>query len=110
MKRASRQAVEEARLTEELVRTVLGWRSAPGRFLKDGRAWMSKWRFAPFERLEDALQLLDIAADHYSLTNDRRGQGFTVEITIGPNTIKSSGKLKARTIAHALARALGVEV
>ena len=58
---ALRVSLHDLELTEELARSVMGWRSAPGRFLKPGGSWLPKWRFAPLERLEDAFRLLHAA-------------------------------------------------
>ena len=105
---ALRAIPDEARLVEELVRRILGWRSAPGRFLKAGRGWIPTWRFQPFEDLADAFQLLDRAADRFCLTSDRNI--FTAEVQIGERRGRASGQLKARTITTAIARGLGMEI
>jgi hypothetical protein len=110
MRSVSRPAVDEIRLTEELVWLILGWRSAPGRFLKVGRGWLPKWRFAPFDHLENAFELLESAADHYCLSGTKDGHTFTVKIAIGSRTILASGRPPARTITIGVARALGLKV
>jgi hypothetical protein len=104
----SSERLNEARLTEELAARLLGWRAAPGRFLTTGRAWVARRRFAPFERIEDAVRLLDLATDHYRLDGGKDSPDFAIEIRIGSRTITASGKLKARTITTALACALGL--
>lgn len=98
-------AAEKARLTEELAHRILGWKSAPDRFLKAGRGWLPKWRFAPFERLEDAFRLLD-SADTYVLT--KADSSFAAEVWVGSCTGRALGELKATTITLALAKAIGL--
>ncbi len=101
--------MNDERLTDELACRVLGWRAAPGRFIKSGRSWTPRHRFAPLTRLDDAFQLLDRIATAYTLStvkNDR----FTAEVQVGAHAGKASGEPKARTVTIALARALGLEV
>ena len=100
---------EEARLTEALALRLLGFRSAPGRFLKSGRGWIPKWRFAPFDCLEDAFRVLDLAADEYRLSGGNDGRSLLVEIRIGLKTTKMSGRGNARTITTALVKAMGIQ-
>jgi hypothetical protein len=99
---------EEA-LTAALAERVMGWKATPDRFIKSGRSWLPKWRFAPLTRLDDAFLLLDRAASHYRLVTVEGGT-FTAEVQVGARTGKASGEPKARAITIAVARALGVEV
>jgi hypothetical protein len=99
---------EEA-LTAVLAERVMGWKVAPDRFIKSGRSWLPKWRFAPLTRLEDAFQLLDRSASSYKL--ERVGSAtFAVEVELDGRIGKASGEPKARAITLAVARALGLEV
>jgi hypothetical protein len=108
MKAVARTVIDDGRLTEDLARLVMGLRSTPDRYLKPGRSWLPKWRFAPLERLEDAFQLLR-AANQYTLSSDQN-RVFTAEIQIGRRTGQASGEPKARTITIAVGRALGLEI
>ena len=87
----------------------MGWKVAPDRFIKSGRSWLPKWRFAPFTRLDDAFQLLDRSASSYKL--ERVGSAtFAVEVELDGRIGKASGEPKARAITLAVGRALGLEV
>jgi len=109
VKGANREGTQnEARLAEELAALVLGWKSAPGRFLKTGRSWIPHWRFQPFMELGDAFQLLDQAGCQYTLRYN--GRTFTAEVRTPTGRGIASGEQKARTISLAVARALGVRV
>lgn len=101
--------MHDDRLTEMLAAEVLGWRAAPGRFIKPGRAWTPSWRFAPLTNLEHAFELLDHAARAYSLTMNAGGI-FEAEVCVGRRVGKAAGGLKARTITIALAHALGLKL
>ena len=98
----------DQRLTEILASRVMGWKPVADRFLKSGREWIPKWRFAPLNRLEDAFHVVDRAADRYILTND--SQVFTAEVHVGARIGRASGKSRARTITLAVAQALGLGV
>jgi hypothetical protein len=100
--------VNEDELTALLAERVMGWKAAPDRFMKPGRSWIPRWRFQPFEELEDAFQLLDRAAESFRLTSDNR-RGFTAEVHVGGRHGMASGVCKARMITTAIALALGLE-
>lgn len=100
--------MSEARLTELLAGRVLGWKPAPGRFIKPDRGWTPTWQFAPLKRIEDAFLLLDRAAGDYTL--ESAAGVFTVQVRIGKRTGKASGEQKPRAITLALAAALGLEI
>lgn len=87
----------------------MGWKMAPGRFLKPGRAWIPQWRFQPLQKLEDALELMDQAADSFVLKSSR-GNEFIAEVQIGRRRGTASGQKKARTLTIAVARALGIDL
>jgi len=97
--------MDDDRLTEKLAADVFGWKSAPDRFIKPGRSWIPKWRFRPFERLEDAFDLLDRVASGYRL-EVCDGGAFTAEVRVGAKIGRASGETKARTITLAVAAAL----
>ncbi len=99
----------DVRLTDELASRVMGWRVAPGRFLKAGRSWIPTWRFAPLSRLDDAFQLLDRSESTYKLERTH-ADAFSVEVRFGGRIGKASGEPKARAITLAIARALGLEL
>jgi hypothetical protein len=98
-----------AELTALLAAKVMRWTVAPNRYLMENRRWIPSWRFQPLERLQDAFRLLDAAdPEEYSI-NSRRGGTFTVRVQIYGTAGKASGICKARTISHAIARAIGLE-
>jgi hypothetical protein len=99
--------MNDDRLTEQLALRIMGWKIAPGRFIKSGRSWIPRWRFRPLEELADAFQLLDCATEHYIIKRD--GPSFTAEIRTAAGRGAASGELKARTITLAVARAVGLE-
>lgn len=53
------KAITSEELTRLLAERVLGWATSPDRFLTGNRRWMPRWRFRPFDRLEDSFKLLD---------------------------------------------------
>lgn len=97
------------RLIEKLASQVLGWKTAPGRFIKPNRSRLPYWKFAPLANLDQAFLLLNGAAAVYVLSADAQGV-FHAEVRVGPQTGSASGAQKARVIAVALARALHIEV
>jgi hypothetical protein len=101
--------MNDDRLTECLAVRIMGWRSASGRYIKAGKAWTPRWKFAPLTKLEDAFSLLDAAASSYTLRSAPDGT-FEAEVRLGGRVGNASGKAKARTITLALARAVSLEV
>jgi hypothetical protein len=99
----------DERMTDQLALRGMGWRLAPDRYLKSCRGWIPRWRFQPLVTLSDALELLDQAAQKYSLSGSRHGL-FTAQVQIGSRAGKASGESKARTIALAVAEGLGIDV
>ena len=93
-------------LTDFLAERVMGWRVAPDRFIKSGRKWIVRWRFAPLKSLEDAFDLLDTCGCAYTMSAGLDGQ-FEAEVRVDGRVGKATGNLKPRTITIALARALG---
>jgi len=96
-------------LVEELARRVLAWKPAPGRFIKPGpgRRWTPRWKFQPLTRLEDAVLLVDRAADAYRFAGGCDST-FSATVRVGRNVGEASGEPKARAITLALARGLGL--
>src|SRR4051794_25538441 len=97
-------------LTVLLAENVMGWTVAPGRFLLGNRRWMSRWRFEPTKRVEDAFRLLDRAApEEFSMAigPDRR---FVVKVRIAGAIGEALESSKAQAITFALARSLGLKV
>ena len=99
--------MNDERLTDELACRVLGWRTAPGQFIKADRSWAPRHRFAPLTRLDDAFQLVDRVATACKLTIVKGGR-VAAEVQVGPRVGKASGKSKARTVTMALVWALGL--
>lgn len=99
----------EARVVDALVTKVLGWRTAPDRFIKPGRSWTPRSRFNPFVRLDDAFLLLDRVGGRYVLAAGA-DQTFEAVVRIGSRVGKASGEPKPRTITRALCQALAIEV
>jgi hypothetical protein len=97
------------RLTRILAERVMGWRIAPGRFLKSGRTWLPSWRFQPITRLDHALELLNKATDNYAITSGKNGITRVV-VHIGNRSGTAEDRSKPRAITHAVARALGIRV
>jgi hypothetical protein len=98
--------VNDDRLTDKLVGRILGWRLAPGRYIKSGRSWIPRSRFRPLVDIRDAFRLLDAVTADYSLVA-RRGGPFIAEVRLDGRVGKAFGASKARTITIALADALG---
>jgi hypothetical protein len=101
--------MSDDRLIEKLAAEVFGWRTAPGRFIKPGRSWAPRHRFAPLTRLDDAFQLVDQVATTCKLTTVKGGP-VAVEVQVGARVGKASGKSKARTVTMALVSALGLDL
>jgi hypothetical protein len=96
-------------LTALLAKRVMRWTVAPNRFLMKNRRWTPAWRFQPAKKLEHAFRLLDAAdADEYSI-NFRRGGAWTVRVQICGVAGEATDISKARAIAHAVARAVGLD-
>jgi hypothetical protein len=101
--------VTDERLTDELASRVLGWRLAPGRYIKANRGWTPRSKFRPLLDLRDAFRLLEAASDDYRLFA-LPGHLFSAHVRLAGRTGSASGHKTARTVTIALARALGVHV
>ena len=98
------------RLTALLAQRVMGWTVGPDRFMMGNRGWTPRWRFQPAEKLEDAFRLLEEAApQEYSIYGDAKGS-IHVRVQIAGSTGEARGTSKPLAIAHAVARAVGIEV
>ena len=95
-------------LVDELARRVMGWRPLPDRFLRRDRSWLPRWRFDPMAKTADAMMLLELASPETYTLSQHNGK-FTAQVCIAGRVGAAEGKLKARTITLALARALGLE-
>ncbi len=91
------------------VTAVLGWRTAPDRFIKAGRSWTPRSRFNPFVRLDDAFLLFDGVGGRYSLSAGA-GHAFNAEVRLGSRVGRATGQHKAGTITRALCQALAIKV
>jgi hypothetical protein len=101
--------MNDDRLTEKLVSIVLGWKLAPGRFIKPDRGWSPRHRFVPCKSLDDAFQLVERVATACKLTMVKGGQ-FSAEVQVGARVGKAFGESMARTVTMALVSALELEV
>ncbi len=102
--------VNDDTFTAQLAQVVMGWRTAPGRFLKAGRGWTPQWKFQPLKSLKDALDLLEKAApQHLTLDGDEK-TGVRVKVRIAGVTGEAHGQSKPRAICYAVARAVGITV
>lgn len=97
----------DQQLTDELAR-VMGWKPTRDRLVKPGRKWISRWRFQPLKRLEDAFAILEHSRSEYVIEQSAK-TGFTVQVRIGGRVGMSSGEAKARAISVAVGRALHID-
>lgn len=94
-------------VTAALAERVMGWRAAPDRFLKSGRAWIPRWRFQPFQNIEDALALLDAAKPQQYEIRGAAGQ-VTAHVNISGSCGECVGTSRAAVLSGAIAAALGI--
>ena len=95
-------------LTAVLAERVMHWRVGPDRFLTGRRRWIPRWRFNPTEKLVDAFDLLEAAdPEEYSMGANRTG-AFWVRVRLRGGKGEARNTSKARAIAHAVARAIGI--
>jgi hypothetical protein len=100
---------EDQRLTDQLAERVMGWRLAPGRYVKSGRTWMPQWRFQPVQRVEDALRLLQQAASEEYAMGAAENGGFWARVRIASTTGEARESSQARAMTFAIARAVGID-
>jgi hypothetical protein len=101
-------AITDQTVVDQLAARILGWRPSSDRFIKCGRSWLPKWRFAPLTCLDDAFQLLDRSVGTYKLEHSSAGM-FSVEVNLAGRVGRAIGEPQARAITFAVARALGIE-
>jgi hypothetical protein len=96
-------------LTVILAGRVMGWKTAPDRFLTGKRGWIPRWKFRPAERLTDALRLLEAAKPRQYTMHRGEGGLFTVRVQLGKAKGEACDLSKPRAISYAIARAAGIE-
>jgi hypothetical protein len=101
--------MNDERLTDELAIRIMGWRLAPGRYIKPGRSWIPRSKFRPLVDVRDALRLVDAVTHDYSLVAAPEST-FTARVCVAGRTGKAVGEPKARAICLALARALEIQM
>ena len=95
-------------LTVLLAEKIMGWKAGPDRFVMDGRRWLPRWRFQPFERMADASRLLEQAApQEYAMGASANG-GFWAKVRIAGVIGEARESSQARALTFAIARALGI--
>jgi hypothetical protein len=104
----SKRATDE-RVVDELVCRVLGWRLAPGRYIKSGRRWIPQWRFQPLTNIDDAFQLLNAGAGSLVLKTTKDGS-YAAQVKLGQRTGRATAPSVASSITVAIARAIGLDV
>ena len=98
------------RLTEILAERVLGWGVGPERFLMGNGKWLSRWKFQPAERIEDAMRLLESAApQEFTIQGDQTGI-TRVSVLIAGTEGKAGEASLPLAITHAIARAIGIQI
>lgn len=100
--------MNDARLTDELAISAMGWRLAPGRYLKSGKSWITRSKFRPLTNARDAFRVLDTVTKDYSLASTPDGT-FTVEVRLRGCVAKVTCKSRERAICLAVARVIGIE-
>ena len=99
-----------AMLTKLLAERGMGWRSGEGRFLVGPKGeWIKDHQFQPLDCVEDVFKLLRKAANAYSIKCHAEG-AFSATVRIGRCNGTASGTSEPKTIALAVARALGIDV
>jgi hypothetical protein len=97
-------------LTDELAARVMGWRLAPGRYIKPGRSWTPRWKFAPLSNLAEAFRLLEAAhPQEYMIAGIGSGE-FCVRVRLAGGRGEARSKSKPRAVTYAIARAVGIEL
>jgi hypothetical protein len=96
-------------LTAILAERVMGWSVSPDRFMTANRGWMPRWRFQPLTCLDDAFQLLKMAAAALVLTTAGEGT-FAAQVRVGDRTSRASSASVATSITVAIASVIGLDV
>ena len=98
--------MSDTRFTDELAVRAMGWRIAPGRYLKAGGGWTPRSRFKPLADIRDAFRVLDVISTQY-LIQSAAGK-YTVVIHTRGCIARATSSSKARAIALAAGQALGI--
>ena len=101
--------MSDASVTNELAIRVMCLRPGPTRFMKDGRCWIPRWRFAPLTRLVDALSLLRHAGGNLTIVRGA-GSAFFAEVTLHGRIGSGNADTEARAITYALCEVLEIRV
>jgi hypothetical protein len=99
--------VSDVQVTRRLALEAMGWRHAPGRYLKQGRAWIPDWRFQPFKNTADAFQLLAATGAKYTISWN--GEAFAVEVRLSASKGAANDSSCARAMTLAVAHAFNIE-
>src|ERR1700722_2688782 len=99
----------DERLTSELAVRGMGWRLAPGRYIKTHRSWLPLWKFRPLSDIRDAFRLLDYLTDDYFLRATPT-RAFSAEVRLNGRVGRAFGEPMARIISLAIARAMALDV
>ena len=99
--------MSDERLTSELAVRAMGYRLAPGRYLKPGRGWASRSAFRPLVDVKDAFRVLDAVSGDYSLLAISGGR-CAVEVRISGRAGRATGRSRPRAICLAVEQALGI--
>lgn len=92
-----------------LAENIMGWRSAPGRFLTGMRGWVPNWRFQPLTNVEDALKVAHAASAGLKLVISPDGL-CTAEAKVRNSSGRANSSSVAASITFATCRAVGLEV
>lgn len=101
--------ISDTVLIDQLVQKVMQWQVTPDRFIMSGRSWMPRWRFQPLNNLENAFELLQMAATSFTLATSPDGD-FTARVQVGDRIGIAAGEPKAAVITVAVARAIGIHI
>jgi hypothetical protein len=96
------------RLTTILAQKVMRWGIAPNRFLLGNRHWITKTRFQPLKRIEDAFKLLRKLGCDYSLTRTGN-ENLRVTVRIGSRIGVATAASEPMAIGLAVAQAVGID-
>src|SRR4051794_7472565 len=90
--------MSDEQLTTELAVRAMGWRLAPGRYLKSDGGWTSRSGFRPLADVNDAFRALDSVTSDFSILATP-GEGISVVVRFSGRTGQAAGQCKARTIS-----------
>ena len=96
-------------LTDVLAERVMGWRLAPGRYIKSDRGWTPRWRFQPVQRMEDAFRLLERTSPQEYAVGAAADGNFWAKVRIAGVTGEARESSQAQALTFAIARAVGLD-